>query len=227
MQNNDVEHESKEPKEQHKKKDRAREKALKQLVEEDPVPSPAVSDVHTETEAQRKKNKKTEKRNAKQARERQMAKQALAGSTQNDGDDVSMADAKSTTADLEKLDSASSEDEDMEDGGVPLLKENPGYTAPPSGVNRTVRRRFILIEREKAKIKKDLAVVEDSDKAEEVKRRLDQFTERLDARTAERVSNRKNRKTREAARVRGKKTKLREKASMKERRAKPKVSRDK
>lgn len=226
MQSHDDKFESNEAKKQRRKEDRLREEAVKRLVgEEDLGPSPSVSGLHVETEAQRKKRKKTEKRNAKRAQERQLAKQAaaeaLARSTPPDGSDISMTDAESTPAKLERLKPAS-EDEDMEDGGAPLPRRETGYTAPPSGVNRAIRRRFMLIEREKTKIKKDLGVLEGSDeKADEVNQRLDEFIERLDAKTAERDINKKERKRREAARSHDKK-----KTSMKERRERPKFSRD-
>lgn len=231
LQRNDVKLESNETKKQRKKDDRLRDKTLEQLMGEDLGTSPAVSGLHTETEAQRKKKKKAEKRNAKLAQERQMAKQAaaeaLAGSTPTKEDGNLITDAKPTPVNPERLEPASSEDEDMEDGGAPLLKGESGYTAPPSGVNRAIRRRFMLIEREKAKIKKDLGVPEGSDdKAEEVNQLLDQFIEGLDTKTAERDSRKKDRKRREAARNRDRRSKLLEKTTMKERREKPKVLRD-
>ncbi|ROW06005.1 hypothetical protein VMCG_04653 [Cytospora schulzeri] len=223
--------ESNEAKKQRKKGERVREEVLKRLIEEDLGPSQSASSLQVETDAQRKKKKKTEKRNAKRAEERQMAKEAaakaLGGPTPTGGDDIFMTDVKSTSNNLERLKSAASEDEDMEDGGAPLPNRKPGYTAPPSGVNRAIRRRFMLIEREKAKIKKDLGVPEGSDeKVEEVKQLLDEFIERLDAKTAERDSNKKARKRRDAARKHDNKSKLLEKASLKERREKPKMSRD-
>ncbi|KUI56807.1 hypothetical protein VP1G_04122 [Cytospora mali] len=222
---------SNEAKRHRKKEESFREEALKRVMLEDSGPPSTASNLYVETEAQRKKKKKTEKRNAKRAQERQMAKEAaanaLGGLSPTDGDDILMIDYKPAPANLERLKSAPSEDEDMEDGGAPLSKGEPGYTAPPSGVNRAIRRRFMLIEREKAKIKKDLGVPEGSnERAEEVKQLLDEFTERLDLKTAERDSTKKERKRREAARLRDNKNRLLEKTSMKERREKSRISRD-
>lgn len=230
LQGNDDKLESHEAKKKRRKEDRLQE-AVKQLKVEDLGPSKTASDLQVETEAQRKKKKKAEKRNAKRAQERQMAKQAaaqaLAGLSPTDGHDIFMTDVKPTPANLERLEPGSSddEDEDMEDGGAPLPKKKSGYTAPPSGVNRAVRRRFILIEREKVKIKKSLGVPEGSDeKAEEVKQLLDKFIGKLDKKTAERESNRKDRKKKDVARHRGKRLKLEKKKE--ERREKSKSSRD-
>ncbi|KAK7749438.1 hypothetical protein SLS53_000010 [Cytospora paraplurivora] len=201
--------ESKGVKKHRKKEERFREEALKRLMGEGLGPSAAASCIHVATESERK-NKKNDKRNAKRALERQMAKQAAVSALNvcipADGDDASVENATPIPANLERLRLAPSEDEDMEDGGAPLPKKGTGYTAPPSGVNRAIRRRFMLIEREKVKIKKHLGVPEGSaEKAEEVKRLLDQFTERLDTKTAERESKKKERKRREAARVQEKK----------------------
>ncbi|KUI71044.1 hypothetical protein VM1G_07205 [Cytospora mali] len=223
---------SNEAKRHRKKEESFREEALKRLIGEDSGLPSTASNRYDETEAQRKKKKKkAEKRNAKRALERQMAKEAAAnamgGSSPNDGYDTLMLDYKPAPANLERLKPAPSEDEDMEDGGAPLSRGEPGYTAPPSGVNRAIRRRFMLIEREKAKIKKDLGVSDGSnERAEEVKQLLEEFTERLDLKTAERDSNKKERKRREAARLRDNKNRFHEKTSMKERREKPRISRD-
>lgn len=223
--------ESREEKKQRKMEDRFRKEALMRLMGEDLGPSPAAIGLHVQTEAERKKKKKTEKRNAKRALERQVAKQAAAnaldGPTPTNGDDILMIDVKPPPNDLERLKPAPSEDEDMEDGGAPLPKMGPGYTAPPSGVNRAVRRRFMLIERERAKIKKDLGVSEDSnEKADEVQQLLAEFTGRLDAKTAERETNKKDRKRREAARLHDRRDRVLDKTPMKERRERPRVPRD-
>ncbi|ROW11654.1 hypothetical protein VPNG_05595 [Cytospora leucostoma] len=181
-----------------KKEERFREEALQQLMGEDSGLPAAASGVHVATESERK-NKQNEKRKAKRALERQMAKEATASSSDVSipahGDDDLVETATPITANVETLRLAPSEDEDMEDGGAPLQKKRPGYTAPPSGVNRAVRRRFMLIEREKAKIKKQLGIPEGStEKAEEVDKLLDQFTKRLDAKTAERESKKMERR---------------------------------
>lgn len=192
----------------------------------------AASGLHVATEADRKRKKKSEKRNAKRALERQMANQAAVNALGElapaDEDDTLMVDVKPAPANPERLTPASSEDEDSEDGGAPLSKREPGYTAPPSGVNRANRRRFMLIERERRKVQKAMGVSEDSnEKPEEVKQLLDEFAERLDSQTAERDTRKRDRKKREAARLCDKRGRLLEKPSMKERREKAKMSHDK
>lgn len=229
LQGNDDKFEGYEAKKRRKVEEGLQEEALKQLKVEAVGPSRTASDLQVETEAQRKKKKKAERRNAKRAQERQMAKQAAAqaldGLSPVDRHDIFMTDIKPTPTNLEGLESASSEDEDMEDGGAPLPVKKSGYTAPPSGVNRAIRRRFILIEREKVKIKKGLGVPEGSDeKAEEVKQLLDKFIGKLDKKTAERESNKRDRKQKDVARHHGKRLKLEKKKE--ERREKPKTSRD-
>lgn len=215
--------ESRGPKKHRKKEERFREEALKRLMDEDSGLSADASGVHVATESERKKKKK-EKRNAKRALERQMAKQATASalnvSIPADGEDASVENATPIPVNLDGLRLAPSEDEDMEDGGAPLPKKRTGYTAPPSGVNRAIRRRFMLIEREKAKIKKHLGIPEGStEKAEEVKKLVDHFTERLDAKTAERESKKQARKRREGARLQEKMRKRREGARLHEKKA--------
>lgn len=76
------------------------------------------------------------------------------------------------------------EDVDMEDGGASLQTKASGFTASPSGMNKTVRLRLKLIQRQRSRIQKELGVPVGSDeKADEVQARLGEWTELFDENT--------------------------------------------
>ncbi|KAI0381866.1 hypothetical protein F5Y04DRAFT_61351 [Hypomontagnella monticulosa] len=80
---------------------------------------------------------------------------------------------------------------------------------PPSGLNRQVRRRIKLIERQREKIQKDLGVaVGSSERADEVQAQLDKWVEKYDMKASIRDEKKRVRKAKEAARLRNKRGKL-------------------
>lgn len=160
--------------------------------------------------AARKKQKKAERKKEKQAElranELQMAESmaTVAGPT-TEANDIFVVDVNPTPVDPEKLKAPSDdEDVDMEDGGARLQQRKPGYTAPPSGLNRAVRRRIKLIEKAKANIQKTLGVpVGSDDKADEVQVLLDKWVQAFDEK-AEKRQAKKDSKKKGAARLRNK-----------------------
>lgn len=201
-------------KQQRKKEERLREKALRVIMEKELGPSPTASNLHLSAEQARKKQKKIERRNQKKAekglKDQEIKKPSGATGNPDNGGDAVMADVDSMPAGLDKLTPPPDDDEveDMEDGGAPVEEKRPGYTAPPSGMNRAVRRRLQLIEQEKVKIQKKLGVPTGSnEKEEEVKYLLEQWTKVFDDTVKKRKNKKKDRKTKEATRVHEKKGK--------------------
>ncbi|KAI7776552.1 hypothetical protein LA080_004810 [Diaporthe eres] len=197
---------TKEEKKRRKKEKRFREEALKQLMDQELGPSPTASGLHVEAGAERKGKRKRDKRSAQQAQQSEEAEEACVTSTEAhepaDGEDVFMVDVNPTPANREKL-RAQSEDEDMEDGGALLPEMQPGYTVPPSGKNRVIRRRLQLIDRERARIQKKLGVKEGSaENAQKVQQLLNEFIKTYDAKAEQREIRKNERKRKESIRLR-------------------------
>ncbi|KAK2602219.1 hypothetical protein N8I77_008769 [Diaporthe amygdali] len=195
-------------KQEKKQRKRLREEALERLMENELGPSPTAFRLHTETGAERRSENKHAKRSQQS---QQIIKPEEAGvhltevHESSDCEEIFMIDVNPSPANRDKL-HAQSEDEDMEDGGALL----PGYTAPPSGSNRAVRRRANLIDKEKARIQRNLGVKEGSDeKAKEMQQLLNNFIETYDSKTDQREAKKRERKMKESARLRS----LRGKAS--------------
>lgn len=196
----------KEDKKRRKKEKRLREEALQQLMDKELGPTPTAFGLQIGAGAECKDRTKHEKRSAQQSEQTEEAEEAGVNVTKayepSDDEDIFMVDVNPTPANWEKL-RAQSEDEDMEDGGALLPERQPGYTAPPSGKNRAIRRRLQVIDRERAKIQKKLGVKEGSDeKALEVQQLLNEFTESYDAKAEQREIRKNERKRRESVRLR-------------------------
>lgn len=118
---------------------------------------------------------------------------------------------------------ASGSDSGSEDGGVEAKpkkqKQKGSKNVPaPSGLNRAARRRIKLIERQREVIRKKLGVPEGSqERADEVQRELDEWTERYDEKAAIRAKKQKARREKEAARVKNKRGKVLTGRKLKER----------
>lgn len=197
---------TKDEKKRRKKEKRLREEALKQLMEKELGPSPTASGLHMQAGADRKGKKKLEKLSAQQSEQAEKAEEVGVNATEAhepaDDQDVFMIDVNPTPANRQKL-RAASEDEDMEDGGAPLPEMQPGYTAPPSGKNRVIRRRLQLIDRERARIQKKLGVKEGSNEnAQMVQQELNKFIETFDAKAEQREVRKNERKRKESVRLR-------------------------
>lgn len=197
---------TKEEKKRRKKEKRLREEALKQLMEKELGSSPTASGLHVGADAERKGKKKREKQSAQQSEPAEKAEEAGVDVTEAhkpaDDEDIFMVDVNPTPANRKKL-HAQSEDEDMEDGGALLPEMQPGYTAPPSGKNRMIRRRLQLIDRERARIQKKLGVKEGSDEnAQEVQQQLNMFIQTYDAKARQREVKKNERKRKESVRLR-------------------------
>jgi hypothetical protein len=200
---------TKEERKRRKKEKRLREEALRQLMEKDLGPSPTASGLDVEAGVESKDQKKRDKRPAQQPVQADQAENDGANSAEahepTDGEDVFMIDVNPTPVNRKKL-LAQSEDEDMEDGGALL---QPGYTAPPSGKNRVVRRRSKIIDRERARIQKKLGVKEGSNEnAQKVQELLNKFVETYDSKAEQREVRKNERKRKESIlpRCRGGKT---------------------
>lgn len=194
---------TKEEKKSRRKEKRLREEAIRQLMEKELVPLSTASSLNVETSVYRKDKKESGKREATQPVQVDNAENAGTNSTEAhepaDGEDVFMIDVNPATADR-KNPHAQSEDEDMEDGGALL---QPGYTAPPSGNNRVVRRRLNLIDRERARIQKRLGVKEGSNEnSQKVQELLNKFIETYDAKAEQREVRKNERKRKESIRLR-------------------------
>lgn len=202
---------TKEEKKRRKKEKRLREEALKQLMEKDLGPSPTASALHLEAAAERKSKKKDDKRAARHSELAEKAEKAGIDVTEAqepaDDEDIFMVDVNPTPANREKL-HAQSEDEDMEDGGALLPEMQMGYTAPPSGKNRAIRRRLQLVERERERLQKKLGVKDGSEEnAEKVQQLLDKFIENYDTKAEQREIRKDERKRKEAIRLRSRRGK--------------------
>ncbi|POS74765.1 hypothetical protein DHEL01_v206835 [Diaporthe helianthi] len=189
---------SKEEKKRRKKEKRLREEALRQLTEEDLGPSPTPSGLDVESGVERKDKKKREKNPATSPLEAGQTENDGANPTEAketlDGEDIFIVDTNPTPANRKRLHTRS-EDDDMEDGGALL---QPGYTAPPSGKNRAVRRRLNLIDRERSRIQKKLGVKQGSDEnAHKVQELLNKFIEAYDAKAEQREVRKNKRKRKE------------------------------
>lgn len=174
-------------------------------------PSPTASGLHVKAGAERKNKTQHDKQSAQESQQADKAEEAGVNATQAhepaDDGDIFMVDVNPTAANREKL-RAQSEDEDMEEGGAILPETQPGYTAPPSGKNRFIRRRLQLIDRERARIQKKLGVKEGSDEnAQEVQQQLNKFIETYDAKAAQREVRKNERKRKESVRLRSRRGK--------------------
>lgn len=191
-------------------------------MEKELGPSPTASGLHIDAVAERKGKKERDKRSAQQSQQSQQAEEAeesgvnlMKAHEPADGEDVFMFDVNPTPANREKL-RAQSEDEDMEDGGALLPEMQPGYTAPPSGKNRVVRRRLNLFDRERARIQKRLGVKEGSNEnAQKVQQLLDKFIETYDSKAEQREFRKSERKRKESVRLRCRRGKVLERPSTK------------
>lgn len=212
-------------KQEKKQRKRLREEALKRLMENELGPSPTASRLHTETGAELRRENKPAKR-SQQSQQTGKPEEAGVNLTEvhesSDWKEIFMIDVNPSPANRDKL-RAQSEDEDMEDGGALL----PGYTAPPSGSNRAVRRRANLIDKEKARIQRNLGVKEGSDeKAKEVQQLLNNFIETFDSKTDQREAKKRERKMKESARLRSLRGKASERHFLKVRHKKTRGSRN-
>ncbi|KAL7625088.1 hypothetical protein AAE478_004302 [Parahypoxylon ruwenzoriense] len=86
-------------------------------------------------------------------------------------------------------------------------KDGPGHTKPPSGLNRTARRRIRMVEAQRERIQKDLGVSGPRERADEVQALLDKWTADFDGRAAIRLEKKQARRQREAARIKSKRGK--------------------
>lgn len=85
-----------------------------------------------------------------------------------------------------------------EDEGSKSKKNQP----PPSGLNRTTRRRIMLIERQREKIQKKLGAADP--RADEVEKELAVWTARYDQKAEAKLEKVRVRKAKEAARLKSK-----------------------
>lgn len=195
-----------------KKETRLRVEALKILVAKKTIcPSAKASVFHVQTEtahkphnqAERQKQKRTERLPEEQRLSTTLMTTALGT---DEGGESSATDAiPIKPSNLQPPSDDEDDDMDMEDGGAPLQNRNSGYTAPPSGMNRTMRRRLRLIEREKVRIQEELGVSLGSDEnAEEVARRLAVWNKKFDEKTKVREAKKQERKAKQTARLQNK-----------------------
>lgn len=199
-------------KKQRKKEARLCAEALKILTEKALGPSVTASGLHIQAEKARKMQniagRKEQGRKGRLSKEQKLSKvmtSTAPGAVEGRGffaNDIMRIEPSS----LQPPPGNEDDDVDMEDGGAPLQNKGSGYTAPPSGMNRMVRRRLKLIEREKAKIQKDLGVPAGSnEKADEVERRLDAWNKMFDEKAKVREAKKQDRKARQTARLQDKK----------------------
>lgn len=194
---------NKEEKKRRKKEKRLREEALRRLMENGPDPSPNASGLDEEAGVERVEKKKRDRGQAQRPVQMDQAENNGANPTEGHktagGENVFMIDVNPTPADR-KRPHAQSEDEDTEDGGALL---QPGYTAPPSGKNRVVRRRLNMIDRERSRIQKKLGVKEGSDEnAQKVQELLNKFIVTYDAKAEQREARKNERKRTESIHLR-------------------------
>lgn len=182
--------------------------ALKTRIEVKTLcPSTTTSGLYIQAEKAHKMQNKAERQHQKRA-ERVAKEQKLSGTTTATalGADEGGGSSANDTMAIEPSNvqpPLDDEDDnvDMEDGGASLQNKGLGYTAPPSGMNRTVRQRLKLIGRERARIQEELGVpVGTQEKADEVERRLDMWNKKFDERTKIREAKKQERKARQAAR---------------------------
>ncbi|KAI1390966.1 uncharacterized protein F4822DRAFT_426819 [Hypoxylon trugodes] len=88
----------------------------------------------------------------------------------------------------------------------------PGTQPPPSGLKRKVRRRIQLIEKQRPKIQQEIAKkypeLSDADKEEKVQQALEKWTQNFDDKAAVREAKKRERKEKEARRIKNKKGKV-------------------
>ncbi|KAI1215119.1 uncharacterized protein F4807DRAFT_405994 [Annulohypoxylon truncatum] len=109
-------------------------------------------------------------------------------------------DTNPTPVNLDSLTTAEKKD------GKPQPK---GYNPPPSGLNRQTRRRIRLIEQQREKFRKKLGVPEgSSEKQDEVQAKLDAWVADFDGKAEIRMKNKRQRREKNAAKVRNKRGKI-------------------
>ncbi|KAI1284637.1 hypothetical protein F5Y07DRAFT_393604 [Xylaria sp. FL0933] len=98
-------------------------------------------------------------------------------------------------------------------GETPLDEYGPEKIKPPSGLNRHTRRRIVLIEKQRVRIRTKMGIPEGSrEKEDEVQKELDKWTRKYDGKVKAREKKKKERKARERIREKNKRNrKLREK----------------
>ncbi|KAH9901952.1 hypothetical protein F4778DRAFT_781831 [Xylariomycetidae sp. FL2044] len=146
----------------------------------------------------------------------------MAGAGAGAGAQLFMIDTKPTRVDPSTI--AEKTDPEPEEAAAPGEEEGEKPSRPrrnnkaPSGLNRNARRRIMLIERQRDKIRKKLGVAEGSrDRDDEVQAELDQWVQVLDGKAALRTEKERARKEKEANRLRNKRGKALTGRKLKER----------
>ncbi|KAK7757197.1 hypothetical protein SLS62_000746 [Diatrype stigma] len=162
-----------------------------------------------------KKEKKAEKKAKKEKKEKK-AKTADTADTSDTSDEedtdappLFMIDTKPTPVDPSATAAAESENEDGSNAATGDRKSKKSKNqGPPSGLNRATRRRIMLIERQRETIEKRLAAAAPEgsaeDRASEVQKELDVWTQRYDEKAAQKAEKARVRKAKEAARLKSK-----------------------
>ena len=165
--------------------------------------------VSEEKPKKEKKDKKL-KKDKKDATNEASAEPATSG----EAPPLFMIDTKPTPVNQEATPDSESEAEEQADTGA---KKPKSYNPPPSGLNRTQRRRIKLIERQREVIQKKLGVAPGGEGADKVQAELDEWIVVYDAKAAAREEKRRVRKEKEAARLRKKSGKVLTGRALKER----------
>ncbi|KAH9995200.1 hypothetical protein F4779DRAFT_607697 [Xylariaceae sp. FL0662B] len=192
---------------------------------DDPMPA-APTELTDDQKKQAKKAAKAKAKAEKQAAETATTEGASTSTalpmrnttTASEGDDAKEApplftiDTNPTPVDLNSIATREPITTDKVKGG-----KNKG-TKPPSGLNRSARRRIKLIERQRETIQKKLGVpVGSNEKADEVQEQLDKWTAIYDDKTAIRMEKKRIRKEKDAMRIRNKRGKILTGRKLKER----------
>lgn len=180
-------------------------------------PSITASGLHITVEQQRKREKKLQKKRERRAglrRAEKAGEDSLKEQAAEPNGDIFMIDVNPNSVDPEKL---RGRDEERIIA-TPAKSGGRVSNNPPSGVNRAVRRRLKLIEKERVNIQNKLGVAPDSgEQADEVQKRLDEWVVWCDQKTQEREQKMKERKVKVASRQRSRGDRLLEGIKEKER----------
>ncbi|KAI1449952.1 hypothetical protein F5Y02DRAFT_413633 [Annulohypoxylon stygium] len=91
----------------------------------------------------------------------------------------------------------------------PEKSKSDGHHAPPSGLNRDARRRIRMIEERRQLIRKKLGIPEGvTDRDEEVQVKLDEWVTTMDGKTAARMDKKRQRREKNAAKLRNRRGKI-------------------
>lgn len=201
---------------QQKEYAKLREEALTVLTEREMVLSITKTDLHFEAEKEHQRQTKLQEEGPTEMPLKKTVVAEALNDQAADGGDIFMIDVNPTPVNPEKLQPPpAEEDQDVGNRGASVVD-----CVPFRGKSRAMRRRLVLLEREKAKIQQKLGVDMGSDeKATEVQKRLDEWEKQYVQKLERREKKQKDRKRKLAARVRNKKN------SRKEEKARQKASR--